>query len=439
MEQAELVRDSLEIVLEEHERIVIVGAGGKASRTMYLNQLTDGLGIDPSKFVLVDNNEERLNAIGYDPRNSDEENKFAAAAKYLDLDLALQEMAEQKLNPAIIFILSNTPAHYENFQQIANATRAYGFDDTTTRVWSETSFDMSNLSSDENDKSPVLDLTNPLIWSEKPSVPTDHRDRFDELQDQNPWLKKINVGYILRASEVIPELIDHALTAYTEGLSLQSIKWKYGKDRTQDTRPTAGIIDDYVHPISIDQIILQELFGLDVMPKVSIKEAFTQTRPLNPDVQEEAHRKNPEFPLNPISDIYSEQTYSFDDNNGGTVEIQSSMDCSFRFEKDYRQADLLFVGEDGQSKTLRIEFDTSIEKGGETKRYDRLILDPGEESEEVLFERSGNKALDQLRLFFAQKAGERNTTLATNETEDWIQNFMSAVGSVAVDATSRQD
>lgn len=94
------------------------------------------------------------------------------------------------------------------------------------------------------------------VISEKPFTET-----LDEAIALAPCFKDrfLSLNLIENYSEIIPQFEHELARDFTNGLDLIGIEGVWGKDRTQDTRPTQGIISDMIHPMGL----FMRIFGVD--------------------------------------------------------------------------------------------------------------------------------------------------------------------------------
>ena len=361
----------------------MVGAGGFTANTLYLGNLSD-MGISPSQIALVDNNADRLQAT---------REKYDTEKAYLDLSEALIDINARRQNTAAFIIASSTAAHADNIKTIAKA-------------------------SDNG----LVDLKRAPIWCEKPVTPPETFDEIRALADTHPDLN-ISVGYILRYSDTL-----NALQKYLDenGATITGLDWVYGKNRTQDKRPTYGVSpDEIVHPISVDDLVLTRSLGKASSARVM--SADIQRRPFaDPMVQEQARIVNPETPQHPISDVETEIQYTFDDSDR---EVSVRIFSSFLLEKAVRRAQIALESPSGPD-SLTLEFDVRTGSADAPVRSDVLSKSDGT----VVSTWSGDKSRAQVSSFLGGICSKNHHVpdAATSlETESKIQAILRDIEAAA--------
>lgn len=375
-----------ELSHEAQDHVVVIGAGGFTAKNLYLRNL-DNMGFAPGQIVLVDTDEERLNAVHESHTDS---------PAYLDTDEALEALAEEGKTVSSVIIASSTAAHASNIRSVVKAAQA-GY----------------------------LDLSKTKVWCEKPVTPTEIFDEIRQLAADQPDLD-ISVGYILRYSRTLAEL-----QGYIEehGLTITGLDWVYGKDRTKDTRPTQGVFpDEIVHPLSVTDLLLNRAVG-NVLG-VEVDAATIQRRPFaDAEVQDKARITNPDIPEKPTSDVDTQLRYLFE-KDGTVSEIPVTVSTSFLLQEEMRRVVVSVSGSDGDDK-LVVDFDKRKEsEDGTVTRTDTLTKQDGT----VLYEWSGDKSAAQLTQFLGLLPPKDHfPDMATSlEGEDRIQTILKAIGSTAV-------
>jgi len=173
-------------------------------------------------------------------------------------------------------------------------------------------------------------------------------------------------------------------------------------------------------------MILIQAFGDIATARVTEAE-ISQRDFVNHEAQEKARIENPLMPQHPTSDVYTRIIYAFQSDDEKITEVPVTVDSSFLFDRDYRQATLHAVDTQGQDIVLRLDFDVPLESAdGKKKRKDIVSDDAGN----ILFQWGGDKAEVQMRAFLDFPEGDKSS-LATIETESRIQAILENIGSLA--------
>ncbi len=375
-----------EFQLEPQDRIVVIGAGGYIANELYLRNLVD-LGVDPAQIALVETDQERLRKVS---------EHLPKAQTFGSTDNALERLAAQSNRTPFIFVTSSTAAHAANIRSIIEAAHKG-----------------------------LLDLEQTKVWCEKPVTNPEAFAATYELMRQQPHFD-LSVGYILRFSPTLDVLQRHL---QEQQLRVSGMEWTYGKDRTNDTRPSQGVFpDEIVHPLSVTDLILTRVAG----PAVSVEVAAAEMhrRPfVNETAQRKARAANPDTPLRPTSDVRTTLRYHFEQASVSTT-VPVSIVASFLLETEQRLAHIFTEGPTG-AETLLLEFDVrSTNADGRTVRTDRLSHEDGT----VIFESSDDKSRRQILDFLNGShgtSGSQSEALTDLRGEIRIQHILRDIGQLA--------
>ncbi len=366
------------------DRLVVVGAAGFTSEQLYMRNMV-AMGVPEDQLAMVE----------LPHRLDDASKRHPTASVHSSIDEALTTIRDQGNTARAIFIASNTGAHVTNLREITDAA-------------------------DQG----LVNLSKTRIWSEKPVADPEEFSQVADLAEGRPDFD-LSVGYILRFSETLNALRDHL---EANDLTISSLEWFYGKDRTKDTRPTQGVFpDEVVHPLSVTDLILSRAFGepanVDVKSASIWRDEFA-----NREVQEREHAINPSIPLQPTSDVIAHLDYTFGEGDDRT-KVPVSVISSFLMPSAYRRVDIFATGSDGRETKLTVDFDVQIEDEDGKRSADTLRDADGT----VIYEWGGNKAAAQIAQFLGGTAvGEQTPDTPTSlEKEIQLQAILRQIGTVA--------
>lgn len=334
---------------ESTNTIVLVGYGQMGQ--FYLNLLLNELSIDPATVIVVDIDLARLQACN---------DKFPAVRTTTDLADAL------KGGVHVLFNLTNSPSHLSVFR----AAVAAGV---------------------------------PYVFAEKPIVPICD---LDELLDMDFGSTEIVAGYVINFSGAVKQLMD---LCEREKLDVWQCLVRWGKDRTKDKRPTAGVVDDEMpHGLELFRLLLDGLGNMTLQAHIDSQSFADQ------EVQRKAMEMDSSFVLNPPAAVQVSAVGQEDDFCSTLM-----MDISYVRRNQVREVTFV-LGTDGASDPshiAKLTFDTDIGGG---KKGDILEIGPVEgEQERLVF--GNNKLLDMMRSFFAFTRGEERDPRLTTMS-DAIRN-----------------
>ena len=202
------------------------------------------------------------------------------------------------------------------------------------------------------------------VISEKP---------FTETLDEAVALKScfddrfLSLNLVENYSEIIPIYETEMARQYTDGLKLIGIEGVWGKDRTQDTRPTQGIISDMIHPMGL----FMRIFDVDNFKTLRSKavQGPLMQKCDNPDVRQK--------------DVKFENHVAMVTGNGTPVRL----DCSYAWRKqedspmknaqDRRITGYYSAGEDSNIRAVEFTFDSPF-GGSDTVRIYDINTENGE-------------------------------------------------------------
>lgn len=334
----------IETALGNDGEVVIFGAGGSVGTKLYIPKLV-GLGLPAHRILAIEPHDGRRSAL---------QESYPDINAFSEPEQAFSTQNDRPRPVRKVIIASSTAAHIANLKSITGAI---------DRGW--------------------VRSTDMQVWSEKPMSDPDDFSEVHRLVLEHDL--DVSVGYILRYSRILPWL--HAYMG-RNGLTVESIEWKYGKDRTSDSRPSQGVLaDELVHPLSVTDYILRADGDYD--RPVQVRSAHIQRRPyVNLQAQAEARRRNPETPLRPISDVDTVLGYHI----AGLV-LPVTVSSSFLFPEEVRKAVISTCDRSDNKWQLSVEFDVrEFDDEGCERRVD--ILRGPDNSE--LHRWSGDKAMLQM-------------------------------------------
>jgi hypothetical protein len=303
--------------------VLIVGYGTMGR--LYVRDLAN-LGLPPEQMTVVDLSEEALAACKH---------AYPAIQVTRDINIALRR------KPGMCLNLVNSPAHYSVFHAaIAGGVRH--------------------------------------LFAEKPIVDVQHLSDAERLLNQ---AHTCTTGYLINFSQAVEKLVSlmqkHDLRI-TQGRSI------WGKDRTKDTRPTAGSVEDEMtHPI---QLLLTLVRLNQKIESMSVRSMLDYVTFVNAERQREAHLQDTSFPLEPVSTASA--SMNLRTNTGNTrLFLQSSF---VSFEQERRVELLLSHRLGAPAYKAKLVFDVD----GEDRLY---YAQMGEKQCETFSYPSNHKLIDQLQ------------------------------------------
>ncbi len=214
------------------------------------------------------------------------------------------------MSPQTAFVLTNSPTHLGILQSLCNTTVKH-------------------------------------VLVEKPTVLACQRQEFKALFGV---FKTFATGFVINFSPALQELLDFM---NNEQLYLHQGSARWQKDRSADSRPTAGDVEDeLVHPAEALLMLLRQRGGVKA---VSVRASVDHIPYVNEEVQVAAHAKDGSFPAKPPSNAMV--VLKVDQESRGSVRLflQSSF---VGFDQD-RRIEVLLGGFNGKpTHKAQILFDT---------------------------------------------------------------------------------
>jgi predicted dehydrogenase len=225
----------------------------------------------------------------------------------------------------------------------------------------DTAFVLSNTPAHASNLEALVKMGCRHIFVEKPIVLLlKELDRLTALIQGRGGVS-IFTAYLMNFSGATNTLSDYIKT---RDLFPRTISIEWGKDRTGDSRPTAGgLEDEAVHGMSIVHTLVQG-FGLQ---SVSLS-ALTDSAPFaDPNVQAAARARDESFPEHPIATSFIQSAW-----RTGKGTVLASLRSSFLRFSQKREANgvLSRLDESGHIHLFSIAFDEKDEEGV----YDRLMI-----------------------------------------------------------------
>ncbi len=242
------------------------------------------------------------------------------------------------------------------------------------------------------------------IFAEKPIVPVEDLSACMALDFGDT---EVIAGFVINFSGAVDALLKRM---ERERLYVAECVVRWGKNRRNESRPTAGVVDDEMpHGLELFRLVGGSFDDYEVRSIIG-HQPFA-----NPDVQLRAMALDPSFVLHPpaTAQVFAQ----VDDENN-----QSSLMMDISYVRDDQVREVTFFLEDRLSAdahiTAKLTFDTNI---GDGKKGDVLEFGPIDgELERYVF--TTNKLLDMMQSFFAFTSGA--------ERDKRLTNFGEAIGNI---------